>query len=271
MAALRRWQPEFKGGSPLDNSQSPSPCGNHERAMMVACLGSCAAGTTLGFSSAAMPSIEHEPWYKLPHSYPENRWGEAVFLLGASGGALLSGFLLRFAGNRKTLLLSAFGLLCAWVGLMSCNSIAAFMASRVACGLWLGVTANSALVYVTDVAPPTKRAFFGGLTEVALGAGTLAASTLESARWELQATVCAVWPVMVFALQHYLVESPRWLHDRGSRQEANIAAARLFGIDLPPELRAKKEGEPVHSYRCLKQIRVEHSVLKLSPHSFDKV
>ncbi|XP_065297925.1 uncharacterized protein [Dermacentor albipictus] len=165
MAALRRWRPPAKGGSPLDDIDLPPPCGLHERAMLVACLGSCAAGTTLSYTSAAMPFIELEPWYQLQRTTPANRWVANVLLLGATGGALLSGILLPLTGHRRTLLMSAFGLVCAWICLISSNSVAMLLVSRVARGLWLGALACCASLYVTNVPPPKKRAFFGGMIE----------------------------------------------------------------------------------------------------------
>ncbi|KAL1483967.1 hypothetical protein MTO96_032847 [Rhipicephalus appendiculatus] len=74
MAALRSWRPPIKGGSPLEDIDLPPPCGRHERAMLVACLGLCAAGMTLCYASAAMLSIEREPWYELQETAPANRW-----------------------------------------------------------------------------------------------------------------------------------------------------------------------------------------------------
>ncbi|KAL3203615.1 hypothetical protein MRX96_041808 [Rhipicephalus microplus] len=221
MAALRSWRPLIKGGSPLEDIDLPPPYGLHERAMLVACLGSCAAGTTLCYASAAMPSIEREPWYELQKTAPANRWAADILLLGATGGALLSGVLLRWTGHRRTLLVSAFGLLCA-------------------------------SLYVTDVAPPRKRAFYGRLSEVAMSAGAVAACLIDRVKWEFQAFLCAPWLLAVLVFHQYVIESPNMFIARGCRQAANIAASRLYGIDLPPELRMKKEDSAAHHVHWLK-------------------
>ncbi|XP_050035817.2 facilitated trehalose transporter Tret1-like [Dermacentor andersoni] len=263
MAALRRWRPPAKGGSPLDDIDLPPPCGLHERAMLVACLGSCAAGTTLSYTSAAMPFIELEPWYQLQKTAPANRWAADVLLLGATGGALLSGILLPLTGHRRTLLISAFGLVCAWICLISSNSVVMLMVSRVASGLWLGALACCSSLYVTDVSPPKKRAFFGGMIEVAMNAGALTACFLDSVKWEFQACLCTLWPLAVLAFQHYVIESPRSLAAKGRRQEANVAASRLYGMDLPPELRQKKGGQVDPPVQWLKMSRMVSGCLLL--------
>ncbi|XP_054926499.1 solute carrier family 2, facilitated glucose transporter member 6-like [Dermacentor andersoni] len=172
MDALRRWRPAIKGATPTAAPDDPTAGGRHERAMMVTLLVNMSAGTALGYASASMPRIELEPWYPLSPSAPQNQWVADVLLLGAVAGALLSGFLLNLLGHRRTLLLSAFGLINAWICIIVSNSITMLLIGRVTCGLWLGVSTNSVSLYVCDVAPPAKRAFFGGLTEVRGGCFT---------------------------------------------------------------------------------------------------
>ncbi|KAL1482976.1 hypothetical protein MTO96_033442 [Rhipicephalus appendiculatus] len=263
MAALRSWRPAIKGGSPLEDIDLPPPGGLHERAMLVACLGSCAAGTTLCYASAAMPSIEREPWYELQKTAPANRWAADILLLGATGGALLSGVLIRWTGHRSTLLVSAFGLLCAWVCLIASNSLVMLMVSRAASGIWLGALACCTSLYVTDVAPPRKRAFYGGLNEVAMSAGAAAACFIDRVKWEFQALLCALWPLAVLAFHQYVIESPSILVARGCRQAANIAASRLYGMDLPPELRMRKEDSAAHPVHWLRMSRMVSACLLL--------
>ncbi|KAH7951261.1 hypothetical protein HPB52_007222 [Rhipicephalus sanguineus] len=263
MAALRSWRPPIKGGSPLEDIDLPPPCGLHERAMLVACLGSCAAGTTLCYASAAMPSIEREPWYELRKTAPADRWAADILLLGATGGAILSGVLLHLTGHRSTFLVSTFGLLCAWIGLIASNSLVMLMVSRAASGIWLGAIACCSSLYVTEVAPPRKRAFYGGLNEVAMTAGAVAACFIDRVKWEFQAFLCALWPLAVLAFHQYVIESPRILVARGCRQAANIAASRLYGIDLPPELRMRTEDPAAHPVNWLRMSRVVSACLLL--------
>nr|XP_037285701.1 facilitated trehalose transporter Tret1-like [Rhipicephalus microplus] len=73
MEALRRMRPPAKGATPVTDPDSALPCGHHFYAMLVACSGTLAAGTALGFASAAMESIERQPWYDLPRIPPETQ------------------------------------------------------------------------------------------------------------------------------------------------------------------------------------------------------
>ncbi|XP_077512463.1 solute carrier family 2, facilitated glucose transporter member 12-like [Amblyomma americanum] len=167
MDALRRMRPPAKGATPVTDPDSAFPFGHHVQSMLLACCGALGAGTTLGFASVAMVSIEHQPWYNVtPNSPPHNRWIADSLLLGATLGALMSGLLLHLVGYRRMLLLSSGGLAGLWIFLAVSSSVSLIIAGRVASGVCLGVVTNCACLYVADVSPPSKRAFFGSLVEV---------------------------------------------------------------------------------------------------------
>ncbi|KAH7952064.1 hypothetical protein HPB52_017798 [Rhipicephalus sanguineus] len=203
MEALRRWHPAVKGATPTAAPDDPTAGGRHERAMMAALLVNMSAGTTLGYASVSMPGIELEPWYSLPHAIPENRTS------GPPTSCCSGPPLERCSplGHRRTLLLSAFGLINAWICIIVSNSVTMLFIGRVTCGIWLGVTTNSVNLYIIDVAPPAKRTFFGGLTET------------------------------------YIVESPRWFATKGRYRDANTAMVRLYGDDVPTDFRYSRTGE----------------------------
>ncbi|XP_075739759.1 facilitated trehalose transporter Tret1-like [Rhipicephalus microplus] len=240
MEALRRMQPPAKGATPVTDPDSALPCGHHFYAMLVACSGTLAAGTALGFASAAMESIERQPWYDLPRIPPENRWIADSLFLGATVGSLFSGFLLHLVGHRTIMLLSSAGLVSSWMCLAVGNSVSVILVGRVACGLFVGVVANCVCLYVADVAPPAKRTTFGGLPEVAMSAGLLTAYSLSGFPWEVQAGGCALTAVPMLAMQRYIVENPRWLLARDRSLDADTAVLRLYGIDPPADFRQRK-------------------------------
>ncbi|XP_050032878.1 facilitated trehalose transporter Tret1-like [Dermacentor andersoni] len=243
MEALRRYRPAVKGATPTAAPDDPSAGGRHERAMMVALLVNMSAGMALGYASVSMPRIELEPWYSWQHSATHKEWIANVVLLGAVAGALLSGLVLHLLGPRRTLLLSAFGLINAWICVVVSNSVTMLFIGRVTCGIWLGVSTNSVSLYVCDVAPPTKRTFFGSLTEVAVSLGMLAAYVLGGLAWQLSAILCTLAPVPVFVLHNYLIESPRWFVTKGRYRDSNTAMVRLYGDDVPTDFRFSRTGD----------------------------
>lgn len=233
-------RPPAKGATPVTDPDSMLPCGHHFYAMLVACSGTLAAGTALGFASAAMESIERQPWYDLPRTPPANRWIADSLFLGATVGALISGLLLHLVGHRTTMLMSSVGLISSWMCLAVGNSVSVILVGRVACGLFVGVLANCVCLYVADVAPPAKRTTFGGLPEVATSAGLLTAYSLSAFPWEVQAGGCALTAVPMLAMQSYIVENPRWLLARDRSLDADTAVMRLYGVDPPPDFRQRK-------------------------------
>ncbi|KAH8024359.1 hypothetical protein HPB51_022843 [Rhipicephalus microplus] len=243
MEALRRWRPPVKGATPTLAAGDPKAGGCHQRAMLVALLVNMSAGTTLGYASVSMSGIELEPWYSLPRTTPENQWIADILLLGAAAGALLSGFLLHMLGHRRTLLLSAFGLINAWMCIVVSNSVTMLFIGRVTCGIWLGVSTNTVNLYVIEVAPAAKRTFFGGLTEVALSVGMLASYVLGGIEWHISAILFMLAPVPVFVLQACVVENPRWFATKGRYRDSNTAMVRLYGDDAPTDMRLSRTGE----------------------------
>ncbi|XP_070393429.1 solute carrier family 2, facilitated glucose transporter member 8-like isoform X4 [Dermacentor albipictus] len=168
MEALRNLKALVKGGTPASNVDTVGARGHYVRAMVAACLCSGAAGTALGFASAAMPSIEHEPWYHLEKVPPQNRWVVDILSIGAAIGAMLSGLPLWVLGSRRTLLLCVLVAAVSWVVLAASSDTVTLLAARAACGLWLGVTNIGVSLYVAEVAPTEKRSFYVGLAEASV-------------------------------------------------------------------------------------------------------
>ncbi|KAL3210187.1 hypothetical protein MRX96_037325 [Rhipicephalus microplus] len=225
--ATRRWRRcetcsrRPRGGSPVTDTDASMARGVHVRAMLAACLGSSAAATSLGFASVAMPYIEHEAWYDLAGSEPpDNHWLADSLMLGAAGGALLSGLTLWTFGSRTTMLTSVVGLSVSWIVTAACVDLVVLFAARVSCGLWLGLITISVSLYVADVAPAEKRAFYTGLAEAATCFGIAASCLLEGFSWRLQATAWAAASLSMLGVQRYLIECPRWLNAHGKTHDA---------------------------------------------------
>ncbi|XP_037279655.2 uncharacterized protein LOC119172602 [Rhipicephalus microplus] len=240
--ALRNWQPSVRGGTPASGNTVTelATSGHHVVCALVACLGSCAAGTTLGYASAAMPSIEHEAWYDLHHNMAESRWFADILLLVAAPAALGAGFLLEMLGNRLMLLLSTFGLLGSWLSLLLSTGTSAILVARLMAGVFLGAISSSAGVHVAEICPSERRAFFLGFVEVARCAGMLLAYVLgQFFTWEIQAGFCMLPPLVLMCMQRYVLDSPQWLMRHGKKAEARAALFKFYGLDVPIEFRIR--------------------------------
>ncbi|XP_029834201.3 solute carrier family 2, facilitated glucose transporter member 8 [Ixodes scapularis] len=231
---LRNWRPSAKGGTPVTNEEMVVAQGRYQRSVTAACLGSCALGTTLGYASSALPSISKEPWYSVHAS----RWFLDGPLLVAALGALASGFLVSQLGNRRTLLVSAVGFAGGALIVNLATNMYTLFLGRAVGGFYLGVTYNCATTYVAEIAPADKRTCLAGFVEVASGGGLLLAYSAGSyLDWEHLASLCALPPLLLVYLSSYVLESPYWLLRRGRQREAGIAANRLYGFQIPTEIK----------------------------------
>ncbi|XP_049520791.1 solute carrier family 2, facilitated glucose transporter member 8 [Dermacentor silvarum] len=243
MEALRNWQPPVRGGTPAspESMEAESPpmqqgSGCLTSCMLVACLASCAAGTTLGYASTAAQSIEVQPWYTLERRSPDNRWFADMLLLVAAPSALTTGLLLDTVGNRMTLLLASFGLLASWITLLFCSNTVSLFVARIMSGIFLGALSSCVGMHVADICPSRRRAFFLGLVEVTRNAGILMAYVLGyCCSWEVQAGLCVLPPLLIMCLQNRVLNSPQWLMRNGRLRDATHALYRLYGTNVPPE------------------------------------
>lgn len=249
MEALRNWQPSVRGGTPA-SPESVEPLtppfqpggGCVTSCMLVACLASCAAGTTLGYASTAAQSIELEPWYTIDQQSPDNRWFADVLLLVAAPSSLGTGLLLEVVGNRLTLLLGCFGLLGSWVTLLFCSNTVSLFVARFMSGVFLGSLSSCVGLHVAEVCPSPRRAFFLGLVEAMRNAGILLAYVLGYfCSWEVQAGLCALPPLLLMCLQNRVVDSPQWLIRNGRLRDALPVLNRLYGQGVPPEFAAQPQ------------------------------
>ncbi|KAL1421836.1 hypothetical protein MTO96_022754 [Rhipicephalus appendiculatus] len=256
MEALRNWQPSVRGGSPASStaaSAEPEPMplppplppgsgGCVTSCMLIACLASVAAGTTLGYASAAAQSIELEPWYTLERQSPDNRWFADLLLLVAAPSSLGTGWLLEVVGNRLTLLLACFGLLGSWITLLFCSTTVSLFVARVMSGVFLGALSCSVGMHVADICPSPRRAFFLGLVEATRNAGILLAYLLGyCCSWEVQAGLCALPPLLFMCLQSRVLDSPQWLIRKGRMRDARPVLHRLYGPSVPQEFAVRAQ------------------------------
>ncbi|XP_077508985.1 uncharacterized protein LOC144120452 [Amblyomma americanum] len=243
MEALRKWKPAARGGTPATPSELSAglPGGGHVTScMLVACLASCAAGTTLGYASTAAASIEREPWYTLERRPPDNRWFADLLLLVAAPSSLVSGLLLDLVGNRTTLLLSAFGLLGSWMTLLFCTNTYSLFMARIMAGVFLGALSSCVGLHVADICPTRCRALFVGLVEVTRSAGILLSYVLGYwCSWEVHAGLCVLPPLLLMCLQSRVLDSPQWLMRHGRMREASAALYRLYGAEVPAEFKLR--------------------------------
>lgn len=157
----------------------------------------------------------------------------ASAILGCIPGAMFAGFLSDRFGRRRTLFLCA--LLYALSGLLSAvpRTFEEFLVARFIGGLGIGASSMICPVYIAEISPEKWRGRLGTLFQLGIvigifltlfvnkmvqGMGDELWNTTMGWRWMLGAGAV---PALIFlGLLFAVPESPRWLAQRGRRDEA---------------------------------------------------
>lgn len=167
----------------------------------------------------------------------------AAVPLGALVGALAAGWLASPMGRRGLLLAAAvlFVLGALWAALA--GDVFALTMARLVLGLAIGSAAMTAPLYIAECAPAEKRGTLVAAYQLAITLGILGAYFIDdvvimltpddpsdSWRWMFAAGV--VPAVALGVGMAMLTDTPRWLMQKGRREQARRVAARL--AEVPP-------------------------------------
>ena len=142
-----------------------------------------------------------------------------------------------FALNLTILIISVFGLACAFSG-----SYSALLIFRFFQGLGIGGEIPLAATYVNEIAKTHRRGRFVLLYQAIYPVGFVVASVgsiwvVPELGWRWMFILGALPAVLMIAIQRVVPESPRWLARRGRLREADAILTdlerKIFG-DVPP-------------------------------------
>ncbi|MCR8671225.1 sugar porter family MFS transporter [Agrococcus sp. HG114] len=193
---------------------------------IVACLGGLLFGYDTGVINGSLQPMSAELGL--------GPLGEGVvtssLVFAAALGALVGGRLSDAVGRRTMLLALATLFFAGTLVVVVAPGLAAVVAGRVLLGLAVGGASTVVPVYLAELAPFEIRGSFSGRNEVAIVSGQLAAfvvnALLGSALghvegiWRAMFAVCALPALALFVGMLRMPESPRWLAERGRREEA---------------------------------------------------
>lgn len=123
-------------------------------------------------------------------------------------------------------------------GTMCCaaQNVGMFIAFRFVVGIGANAFVPVTGVYVSELAPPALRGFFGGLNGVFILLGYSLASymglaffhsTIPAAQWRAPLGLAMLFPVLMLLLLPIFPESPRWLLLKNRAEEAERVVQKL--------------------------------------------
>jgi sugar porter (SP) family MFS transporter len=160
----------------------------------------------------------------------------ASALLGTLIGALIAGVPGDRFGSRDTLKIVGFMYVVSALGCAFCWNLESFYVFRFIGGLAIGASSVLAPVYISEIAPAERRGALTGLFQfnivlgilLAFASNALVQGFAEGADpWRLKLGIAGVPAILFTALMFTIPQSPRWLSQRGRREEARASLERV--------------------------------------------
>lgn len=176
---------------------------------IILTLGSLSFGFTITFADPAVSSFRNT--YYWDFSLTIESLFKAIQCLTAIVGAMISPTILKMVGRRGTTFIIALFNSLSWLGLLFSNSKHFWysIVMRAFTGISLGAFSSVIPMYIVELAPRDRSAFFGTLNQVGIATGIVICQLLGTA-FEWQALIGAA--ILISALLSCLVwlvpESP---------------------------------------------------------------
>ncbi|WP_136609257.1 sugar porter family MFS transporter [Sinomonas albida] len=154
----------------------------------------------------------------------------ASLVFAAAIGAIFGGRLSDAWGRRRTIILLAVLFFAGTVAVVATPNFEVLVFGRILLGLAVGGASTVVPVFLAELAPYEIRGSIAGRNELAIVVGQLAAFVVNAiigsvfgnigGVWRIMFTICALPALALFFGMLRMPESPRWLVEKGRRQEA---------------------------------------------------
>lgn len=161
----------------------------------------------------------------------------SIYTLGGLLGALLAGPVATRYGRLHTLRATTLFFILGPLVMTLAPSIAVLSLGRLLAGVGAGAAIVVGPIYISEVAPPSARGFFGAFTQVMANVGILLTQTLgyflskESDQWRIILAVAGGIAVLELAGLFFVPESPTWLAEHEKIPLARRVLRRIRGSD----------------------------------------
>lgn len=170
----------------------------------------------------------------------------SIFTLGGLLGALAAGSLSARYGRLLVLRVNTFFLTTGPIAEALASNIAVLSTGRFISGLGAGVSVVVVPIYISEIAPPKEKGFFGAFTQIMTNMGIFLTQVLgyflsHGQMWRVILAVAGVIGILQFVGLMFAIESPKWQADHRDPREAKINLQRIRG-------RQKDIGEEVATW-----------------------
>lgn len=202
----------------------------------------------------------------------------SIFTLGGLLGALASGFLSARYGRllvmRVNTILLALGPLAEALS----PNIGALAFGRFVSGLGAGVSVVVVPIYISEIAPPGEKGFFGAFTQIMTNMGIFTTQLLgyflsRGSLWRVILAVAGGIGVLQFLALFSAVDSPKWTAENGNARQAKIDLQKIRGegVNIEEETAGwygadddDDDGESTQIYKCFPNLKGINNLIKSS-------
>ncbi len=208
-------------------------------------------GFLSGFDSAVISGTEDSLEVYFALNKAQLGWVVSCLIVGCMAGNAVAGVLGDHLGRKRTLLLTAMLFTVSGISAAMAWNFALLVASRILCGVAVGIALLVAPVYIAEISPPKLRGTLVSFNQLNIVIGisaayfsnyvidwffaTRMAKNTGHYDWRWMLGVEAVPAVVYFGLLLTAPESPRWLLGQGRADEARRVLARTAGAGQAEE------------------------------------
>ncbi|GLA37141.1 hypothetical protein AnigIFM63309_003708 [Aspergillus niger] len=204
----------------------------------------------------------------LPQCIPMNasQFGlvSSIYTLGGLLGALLAGPVAAKHGRLFALRATTLFFILGPVAETCASNIPLLSLGRLLSGIGAGAAIVVGPIYISEIAPPSARGFFGAFTQVMTNVGILLTQSLgyflsEGSKWRVILAIAGFIGALQLLGLTLVPESPTWLAEHQKSSLARLVLQRLRGKDA--DIEEEIEGWPSSTGRPTDGSGEEQSLL----------
>ncbi|KAG8227202.1 hypothetical protein J437_LFUL003408 [Ladona fulva] len=209
-------------------------------ATVFATLGAMAAGTTLAWTSPALPLLKSNAmngtgFAGLDLTVSEGSWVGSLLTLGACLAALPSGPISDRVGRKRFLSAISLPFLMSWLLVAVVPNVQALYCARFLAGLATGAVSVVIPIYVGEISEHTIRGTLGSFFQLMLTLGILFSYAVGAftSSYGILAVASSATAALFLLGALWMPETPQYLLAWGRREEASRSLMWLRGVDNP--------------------------------------
>jgi len=182
-------------------------------------------------------------------------WASSAILLGCMIGVSFAGVFSDRLGRKRTLVLAGVLFLVSSLGTALPRTLTIFILFRVLAGVGVGIASMASPMYIAEISPARSRGRMVSINQFAIVTGILVTYFVNYAiahhgteawnvatGWRWMFGLGAVPALVLLGMLPYAPESPRWLVEKGRREEARKILTKVDGpVHAEAELAAIEE------------------------------